>query len=54
MKNFRTLAVTGLTALMISGCTPTHDVRGNIIEDYRLAEVKEGVDSRSEVLRKYS
>ena len=52
MKNFKALALTGLTAVMIAGCAPTHNVRGNIIEDYRLAEVQSGVDSRTEVLRK--
>ncbi len=52
MKNLRLLSCAALSALIISGCTPTNTVRGNIVEDYRLAEVQPGVDTRTDVLRK--
>ncbi len=39
-------------ALCLAACTPTAAVRGNLVEDYRLAEVKTGVDTQSDVLQK--
>lgn len=39
----------GLTAL--SACTPTEAIRGNIVEDYRMAEIVPGVSSRTNVLQ---
>lgn len=38
--------------LATTACTPTRHVRGNMVEDFRLAEVQTGVDTQSEVLRK--
>lgn len=57
MKNFRPLARTALvltvSAIMMTGCTPTHNVRGNLLEDYQIVEIKPGEDSRTDVLRKF-
>ncbi len=39
------------TGILAAGCTPTVAVRGNIVEDYRLAEVQPGVHTRSDVMR---
>lgn len=39
------------TGILTAGCTPTVAVRGNIVEDYRLAEVQPGVHTRSDVMR---
>lgn len=36
--------------LATAACTPTHAVRGNIVEDFRLAEVTPGVSTRQNVL----
>lgn len=36
--------------LTLAACTPTHAVRGNIVEDYRLSEVVPGVSTRQNVL----
>ena len=37
--------------LLASACTPTEAIRGNIVEDYRMAEVIPGVSSRTSVLQ---
>lgn len=56
MKNFRKTTYTAVVSLMILGfaaaCTPTHNVRGNILQDYQLEEIVPGEDSRTDVLRK--
>lgn len=52
MKNLRILACAALSATIIAGCTPTHNTRGNLLQDYQLSEVRPGVDTRTEVLRK--
>ncbi len=36
---------------MISACSPTTATRGNMVEDYRLAEVVPGVSTKSNVLK---
>lgn len=38
--------------LAITACAPTHDVRGNLLEDYQIEQVKAGEDSVSDVLKK--
>jgi len=53
MKTLRLLAFAGLSAAALAACTPTHNVRGNMLEDYQLTEVVPGVDSQTEVLRKF-
>ncbi len=40
------------SAISIAACTPTTNVRGNIIEDFQLKEVVPGIDGRSDVLKK--
>ncbi len=56
MKNFRYMACVALTATVTAGfaagCTPTHTVRGNLVQDYQLEEVKKGTDTRTDVLKK--
>lgn len=52
MKKFRYTACTVTALCLLSACTPTHTVRGNLLEDYQLAEVIPGQDSRTDVLRK--
>lgn len=37
--------------LLASACTPTQATRGNIVEDYRMAEIIPGVSSRTNVLQ---
>ena len=39
-------------ATALAGCTPTQAVRGNMLQDYQVAEVQAGVDTQSDVLRK--
>lgn len=41
-----------MTAGFIGGCTPTHSVHGNIVQDYQLTEVTAGQDTRIDVLKK--
>lgn len=40
-----------VAALGISACSPTVAKRGNLLEDYQIAEITEGQSTRSEVLR---
>ncbi|MCB9989252.1 MAG: outer membrane protein assembly factor BamE [Rhodospirillales bacterium] len=52
MKKLNLIACAVSLSLLGSACTPTNHIRGNIVEDFRLAEVKPGIDTRSDVLRK--
>ncbi len=36
----------------ISACTPTYEVRGNIIQEHQFTSVQAGVDTQSDVMRK--
>lgn len=36
----------------LSACSPTNHVRGNILHDYQLAELRVGEDTQTDVLRK--
>ena len=52
MKNFRFLTCALLASLAIAACTPTINIRGNLVEDYQLQEISKGQDSRTDVLHK--
>lgn len=39
-------------SLLTAACTPTVNVRGNLVDNYKLAQVQAGVDTRTDVLRK--
>lgn len=53
MKNkvllYSCAAALSLSAL--AGCTPTQTNRGNIVEDFRMAEVTPGISTRTNVLK---
>lgn len=51
MKNIALIAVSALS-LLAAACTPTVNMRGNMIDDYKLAQVQKGIDTRTDVLRK--
>lgn len=51
MKKTMLLASVSIALLGAAACTPTHATRGNLVEDYRLAEVTPGVSTRQNVLR---
>jgi outer membrane protein assembly factor BamE (lipoprotein component of BamABCDE complex) len=51
MKNVRTLSILAFAALLGTACTPTVATRGNIVEDYRMAEIVPGVSTRTTVLQ---
>ncbi|MAZ76417.1 MAG: cell envelope protein SmpA [Micavibrio sp.] len=38
-------------ALSLNACTPTQATRGNIVEDFRMAELTPGVSTRTNVLK---
>lgn len=38
-------------ALISTACTPTETVRGNIVEDYRMNEITQGISTRANVLK---
>lgn len=46
------LCCAALAALLTTGCSPTLAVRGNILQDYQVADVKVGQDTQSDILRK--
>lgn len=51
--NMKNIIATALVTLSLAAaCTPTVNVRGSMIEDHKLAQVKAGVDNRTDVLRK--
>ena len=54
MKNIRKTSLIALVAagLATASCTPTVNVRGNIVKDFQLAEVVPGEDSRTDILKK--
>ncbi len=49
MKHF--VPFVTLAALLVSACTPTQATHGNMVEDYRMAEIVPGVSSRTNVLK---
>ena len=51
MKNVITAALVTFS-LLAAACTPTVNVRGNLVDDYKLAQIQKGVDTRTDVLRK--
>jgi outer membrane protein assembly factor BamE (lipoprotein component of BamABCDE complex) len=51
MKKF-ILCLLVSTAFAASGCTPTEAIRGNLLQNYQLSQVKPGVDTQSDVLKK--
>lgn len=52
MNKFRFLAYAAAGVTLISACTPTYNVRGNLIQDYQIADIKAGKDTRSDILKK--
>ena len=52
MKNLKLTSLAILTAASLTACTPTQNVRGNLISDYQLEDIQAGVDGRSDILRK--
>lgn len=44
--------LTAAALIGLSACTPTKDVRGNLLQDYQITTVQAGTDTQSDVLRK--
>lgn len=52
MKNsLRSILCLTLSCAAMAACTPTQATRGNIVEDYRMAEIVPGVSTRTSVLQ---
>lgn len=51
MKNIFSLLTLLLTGALMAACTPTMNTRGNIVEDFRMAEVTPGISTKSNVLK---
>jgi outer membrane protein assembly factor BamE (lipoprotein component of BamABCDE complex) len=45
------LTISATAVISLGACTPTLAKRGNLLEDYQVAEIQQGVSSRSDVLR---
>lgn len=52
MKNVFATILIAFSLMAAAACTPTVNVRGNLVDDYKLAQVQKGVDTRTDVLRK--
>lgn len=52
MKNQHKILLSCIVSSTLLACAPTHNVRGNIIQDYQLDEIQVGLDTQSDVLRK--
>lgn len=51
--NMKNIIATALVTLSLTAaCTPTVNVRGNMIEDHKVAQIQKGTDTRTDVLRK--
>ena len=46
------LILTTLCLVPLANCTPTKHVRGNMVQDYQLAELQPGTDTQSDILKK--
>lgn len=51
MKNILIATIIASSLLTVS-CTPTVNMRGNMINEYKLAQIQKGTDTRTDVLRK--
>lgn len=51
MKNVITALLIAFS-LTAAACTPTVNVRGNLVDNYKLAKIQKGVDTRTDVLQK--
>lgn len=47
----KTIALLLGSVALISACTPTQTNRGNMVEDFRMAEITPGVSTRTNVLK---
>ena len=54
MKMNKLTLLSGATLLLLGmgGCTPTHKVHGNLLQDYQLEKVVVGEDTQSDILVK--
>lgn len=50
MKNVKLTLATLISLMAICACTPTQATRGNIVEDFRIAEVTPGISTKTNVL----
>tara|TARA_B000000441_G_C21637498_1_gene287206 strand:- start:183 stop:656 length:474 start_codon:yes stop_codon:yes gene_type:complete len=46
------LALGASSILLVSACAPVKKTRGNMLKDYQVVQVEEGIDTRSDVIRK--
>lgn len=49
---FRIGLLTTVCVASLSGCSPVMHTRGNFLQDHQIMQVTEGVDTRSEVIKK--
>ena len=51
MKHIKRIITILTLSLILAACTPTQATHGNLVEDYRMAEVVPGVSTRTNVLK---
>ena len=50
MTKLKTFLLISSALLAVAACTPVQATRGNLVEDFRLAEIKPGVSTQTDVL----
>lgn len=51
MNNIKSYFTVILSVAVIGACTPTQNNRGNIVDDFRMAEITPGISTRTNVLK---
>ncbi len=52
LLTYSSVFLLSIASISISGCTPTHSVRGNYLKDYQITEVVAGTDTEYDVVKK--
>ena len=55
MTYFKSLGASALiltSTAILASCTPVRETHGNFLKDYQIAQVEEGIDTRSDVVKK--
>lgn len=52
LLTYSSVFLLSIASISVSGCTPTHNVRGNYLKDYQITEVVAGTDTEYDVVKK--
>lgn len=51
MNNIKTVSILLASVALIAACTPVQSNRGNMVEEFRMAEITPGISTRTNVLK---